>query len=172
MGILDDAIRDHLELKRQHGAQSAELKRLEDEAFGPPARPGEPEFGDGGAAVAQATVPANGERASEEPRDAEAATAEEPAADAVTVAEEEPDAGGAPPLEPSAGADASEAQTRFYDQAADDELTAGDVDLAVEEEIEEASAPEAAADSPIESLETVEHPLEPESSELEAPLPA
>ena len=42
MSILDDAIREHLELKRAHGADDAELKRLEDEAFGPPARPDEP----------------------------------------------------------------------------------------------------------------------------------
>jgi len=40
MGILDDAIREHLELKRQHGAGGPELKQLEDEAFGPPERPG------------------------------------------------------------------------------------------------------------------------------------
>jgi hypothetical protein len=39
MSILDDAIREHLELKRAHGADDAELKKLEDEAFGPPARP-------------------------------------------------------------------------------------------------------------------------------------
>jgi hypothetical protein len=43
MSILDDAIREHLELKRAHGADEAELKRLEDEAFGPAERP------DGGA---------------------------------------------------------------------------------------------------------------------------
>src|SRR5690242_20104777 len=43
MSILDDAIREHLELKRQHGADEAELKRLEDEAFGPPGRPEEPD---------------------------------------------------------------------------------------------------------------------------------
>jgi hypothetical protein len=43
MSILDDAIREHLELKRAHGADEAELKRLEDEAFGPPGRPGEPD---------------------------------------------------------------------------------------------------------------------------------
>jgi hypothetical protein len=43
MSILDDAIREHLELKRQHGADEAELKRLEDEAFGPPGRPDEPD---------------------------------------------------------------------------------------------------------------------------------
>jgi hypothetical protein len=41
MSILDDAIREHLELKRAHGADDAELKKLEDEAFGPPARPGD-----------------------------------------------------------------------------------------------------------------------------------
>jgi hypothetical protein len=41
MSILDDAIREHLELKRAHGADDVELKKLEDEAFGPPARPDE-----------------------------------------------------------------------------------------------------------------------------------
>ena len=41
MSILDDAIREHLELKRAHGADDSELKKLEDEAFGPPARPDE-----------------------------------------------------------------------------------------------------------------------------------
>jgi hypothetical protein len=43
MSILDDAIREHLELKRAHGADEAELKRLEDEAFGPSGRPEEPD---------------------------------------------------------------------------------------------------------------------------------
>jgi hypothetical protein len=40
MGILDEAIREHLELKRQHGAADPELKQLEDEAFGQAERPG------------------------------------------------------------------------------------------------------------------------------------
>ena len=44
MGILDDAIREHLELKRQHGAATSDLDRLEQEVFGPVARPGDPEF--------------------------------------------------------------------------------------------------------------------------------
>lgn len=44
MGILDDAIREHLELKRQHGAEDEDLERLENEAFGPAARPGDPDF--------------------------------------------------------------------------------------------------------------------------------
>jgi hypothetical protein len=43
MSILDDAIREHLELKRAHGADEAEIKKLEDEAFGPPGRPEDPD---------------------------------------------------------------------------------------------------------------------------------
>jgi hypothetical protein len=35
MGVLDDAIREHLELKRQHGASEEELRRQEEEALGP-----------------------------------------------------------------------------------------------------------------------------------------
>jgi hypothetical protein len=46
MGILDEAIREHLELKRQHGADDSELKQLEDDAFGPPERPGASEPAD------------------------------------------------------------------------------------------------------------------------------
>jgi hypothetical protein len=41
MGILDEAIREHLELKRQHGADDSELKQLEDDAFGQAGRPGD-----------------------------------------------------------------------------------------------------------------------------------
>jgi hypothetical protein len=36
MGILDDAIREHLELKRSHGASETELKQKEQEVFGAP----------------------------------------------------------------------------------------------------------------------------------------
>ena len=39
MSILDDAIREHLELKRARGADESVLKKLEDQAFGPPGRP-------------------------------------------------------------------------------------------------------------------------------------
>jgi len=38
MGLLDDAIREHLELKRRRGASSSEVARQEQEAFGPPRR--------------------------------------------------------------------------------------------------------------------------------------
>ena len=52
MGILDDAIREHLELIRRHGATDSEVQRLEDEAFGPPTRPGEADFPESETAVA------------------------------------------------------------------------------------------------------------------------
>lgn len=38
MGVLDDAIRDHLALKRKHGADEADLARAEAEALGPARR--------------------------------------------------------------------------------------------------------------------------------------
>jgi hypothetical protein len=53
MGILDDAIKEHLELKRQHGAADSELKQLKDEAFGAAERPG----GEGSAPDSAAEAP-------------------------------------------------------------------------------------------------------------------
>jgi hypothetical protein len=82
MGILDDAIREHLDLKRRQGAEEDELQRLEDEAFGPPSRPGEPDFP--GAA-------AEGETAESRPDTGES----------VAVTEQEALAGEGPELEPS-----------------------------------------------------------------------
>ena len=38
MGILDDAIKEHLELKRKHGVPEEELQRQEEEALGPARR--------------------------------------------------------------------------------------------------------------------------------------
>ena len=38
MGLLDDAIKEHLELKRRRGADAEEVSRLEQEALGPPQR--------------------------------------------------------------------------------------------------------------------------------------
>ena len=40
MGLLDDAIREHLELKRRRGADPSEIEKLEREALGPVRRPG------------------------------------------------------------------------------------------------------------------------------------
>jgi len=54
MGLLDDAIREHLELKRKHGADPTEVARQEREALGsgrvPPAQ-------DAGAAADAAVLP-------------------------------------------------------------------------------------------------------------------
>jgi hypothetical protein len=75
MGILDDAIREHLELKRKHGAASSDLERLEQEAFGPAERPGEPESDE--VAVAAAAVELD-----REPAEELVAEAEEPVAEA------------------------------------------------------------------------------------------
>src|SRR3954463_1935840 len=38
MGALDDAIREHLELKRRHGASEEEIRQAEAEALGPARR--------------------------------------------------------------------------------------------------------------------------------------
>jgi hypothetical protein len=43
MGVLDDAIREHLDLKRQRGASDAEISRAEAEALGPARRSFTPE---------------------------------------------------------------------------------------------------------------------------------
>jgi len=59
MGVLDDAIRQHIELKRQHGASEDDLRRQEHEALGPARRE-------------SPTAPADGE---EQPVQAEAAEA-------------------------------------------------------------------------------------------------
>jgi hypothetical protein len=42
MGLLDDAIREHLELKRRHGADPSEVERQEHEALGPARRSAAP----------------------------------------------------------------------------------------------------------------------------------
>lgn len=42
MGLLDDAIREHLDLKRRRGADPAEVERAEREALGPVRRKGDP----------------------------------------------------------------------------------------------------------------------------------
>ncbi len=64
MGILDDAIRAHLDLKREHGAPDDEISRQEREALGP-ARRGAPAEEEGSAddVAAEAAPEAAGARA-------------------------------------------------------------------------------------------------------------
>ena len=69
MGLLDDAIRQHLELKRQHGAPEDELQRQEEEALGPARRdvaPAEPTGGDGEVELESPDEAAGAEAASEQ----------------------------------------------------------------------------------------------------------
>src|SRR5919204_5838978 len=95
MGLLDDAIREHLELKRQHGADPDEVARQEQEALGPAERRAEfakPEGAEAPAAEeppvpeAEAPVDAGEER---EPFDVEALG--EPAAPAAEAEPVEPE---------------------------------------------------------------------------------
>ena len=57
MGVLDDAIREHLELKRKHGVPEEDLRRQEEEALGPVRRevapPGEEEASGNGETLAE-----------------------------------------------------------------------------------------------------------------------
>jgi hypothetical protein len=83
MGLLDDAIKEHLELKRRRGADAEEVARLEQEALGPPqrgefagaAKPAEADEADEPAAVVADPAPA------EEPASPEPAPEPEPESD-------------------------------------------------------------------------------------------
>jgi len=171
MGILDDAIREHLDLKRRLGAADDELKQLEDEAFGPPARPGDPDFPEsepatnGEAADAQlAEAPSEEARVVEEPTRGvetqtdpdptqdEAAT-EEPLSDELPVQDEPP----AAEHEVLTGEHTEEAMapTPVFDQSLQDEL---DLDLDLEDE----ELPSLDEEVPVEGMETEEHPMEEE----------
>jgi nicotinate-nucleotide--dimethylbenzimidazole phosphoribosyltransferase len=148
MGVFDDAIREHLELKRHAGVDEEELKELEDEAFGQAARPGEPDF------------PGTSEEAAVEPDasatgDAPAAT-EAPAAAGVfdaetSVAETPLDAViEAPPEEEPALTPIDEAALPETDEAA------------LEPEVAPEPAEPAASEEPELAEEVGEAPLDPE----------
>jgi hypothetical protein len=80
MGILDDAIREHLDLKRKHGVSEQELQRQEEEALGPVRREvAAAETGDGSAAA-----PAPQPEVAQEPAapEAQAEVSAKPSADA------------------------------------------------------------------------------------------
>jgi len=150
MGILDDAIRQHLELKRRQGAADAELARLEDEAFGPPTRPGEPDF-------------PSSEAPAEPAAEADPQSASEPDQAELAVGLEEPEAPAAaddPPAPAAAVASPQDAHSEL------DELELElDDEFAELEEIETAEPPASSLDTvehpgPVESLDTVEHAVE------------
>ena len=160
MGILDDAIREHLDLKRRLGAEEDELQRLEGEAFGPPARPGDPDFPDtdtgAQALVEDAPGPdTSSELVAEPPSEAGLfdhsadeldldldLDLDEPPASVEDVAQDPPAA------EPPAGAELEpEAAPEPAPPPAEPPPTAE-------------SPAQPVAEPPIESLDTVEHPFE------------
>ena len=91
MGLLDDAIREHLELKRKHGANPEDVARQEQEALGPGQRN---EF-----AQPEGAAPAPPEAAAEEP---EAVAPEAPPEFEPPSADELPDGEPGIPEEPPA----------------------------------------------------------------------
>jgi hypothetical protein len=160
MGILDDAIKEHLELKRQHGADASELKQLEDEAFGAAERPG----GEGSTpdALAEAPTQFMTQPVVEEgsgrpaPRAEIADLQEAPPAESEALAEEEspvieheavPEAPVAPEPEPAPESEIStgrtteereaiaEQPTEMYD--VEEELSASQAEAPSEEELVE-----------------------------------
>jgi hypothetical protein len=187
MGILDDAIRQHLELKRRQGADDDELKRLEDEAFGPPTRPGEPDFP--GEAV-EAAIEGNGSEAAAPAVEESPIEAALPAED--FAAAQPPPVEAPAPLEPveaepAPEPEAPEPKPPEPEPAEPDAPEVGEIDLDLEREldevrdIDEAEAGEPASDetasepaaappeAPIESLDTVEHDV---AEVLDEPAPA
>ena len=154
MGIFDDAIRQHLDLKRRQGADESELKQLEDEAFGPPARPGDPDFPETGESQA------NGDAAAEAPADAEPAEASAEPEPVAEPADEAPPHGDAlladpdakpepPPADEGPVEDAgaagftttereaiAEQPTEFFDQPPEP-LDLGELDLDLKDELED-----------------------------------
>jgi hypothetical protein len=175
MGILDDAIKEHLELKRQHGAGESELQQLEDEAFGAAERPG-------GEATADPFAEAPTEfMSSPEPQAAEAppidveSARRRPAAEIADLQEAPPSAEPEEPAEESAPAMEHEAvpevpvgpsteerqaiadqPTEMYD--VEEELTGGEARAPSEEELveEEISEPRLAPVDPLDDVEEVE----------------
>jgi hypothetical protein len=167
MGILDDAIRQHLELKRQHGAEETDLDRLEQEVFGPVARPGDPEFETGEQpAPSSAAAPDDEgpEPAAEEPSDEDPTTVApqepsvSPEAEATSASAAEPESVEQPIPEAPEGA--------IFDV---EEVDLGEVDLG-----DRTSPAEKARIEHADLEDTVDHPaprVESLSEELEAAAP-
>jgi hypothetical protein len=148
MGILDDAIRDHLELKRKGGTQESDLQRLEDEAFGPPSRPG-----DAPGAVATAERPEGlTPETGDEPLEPQTGESDAPAPEASgppEAAAPPPGATGSAPQaeasaersEPEVGAE-PEGGVVFHDFAAEEGLVGPRADAAPAPPVEQEQVPE------------------------------
>lgn len=140
MGVLDEAIREHLDLKRRQGADEAEIKSIEDEAFGSvgdvqleatEVAAAGPEAGDQLDKVFEAARQAEEEAQQAEPPAAEAAAAPAPPQEEVKP--------GTPAEEPEARAEAPpevevEQETRIIEPADLPDEAAGDAGDALEME--------------------------------------
>jgi hypothetical protein len=123
MGLLDDAIKQHLELKRQHGAPEEEIERQEEEALGPARRdiaPAEPAGGDGDVELETPDEAPAAEAASEQETELFEPEEREPALDQPEAAEDELDAPVGAFDEPDSEADARP-DTPFEPSAGPDE---------------------------------------------------
>ncbi len=171
MGILDDAIREHLELKRKHGAAGSDVDRLEQEAFGPAERPGEAD------SEAEQAPPSPDDEVVEELRAAEhgADAAEQPDRDADWL--EELDLGPAEvePAEPRTPAEQARIEHSHLEDTADHPTAPGEAAEAGEaEEAVPPEPPEAAIFDQGEGEEEEAFDLElelPEDAAGEHPLP-
>ena len=183
MGILDEAIRQHLELKRRQGAADDELKRLEDEAFGPPTRPGEPDFPEqqpeGGVEEDGGETDVDTETPAPEPAEASVAPSGLEESRETPAAEPIEDGGGVDQAMPDAARE--EAPESVLDHVGEESFELGEIDLDLDQELDrvrEIDEPEDAGlqapdragseepplpspgEPPVESLDTVEHHVE------------
>jgi len=135
MGVLDDAIREHLELKRRHGVAEEELRRQEEEALGPARREVAPaetdEAGNGAAAEHDTPEPELSEALPE------SAIRSDLHEEDVAVAESAVDE--APPR-------TDDTAEHGFEELDDDELLDEDEPALEEEPLEEEAPPEAALD--------------------------
>jgi hypothetical protein len=173
MGILDDAIREHLDLRRKHGAPEEELQRQEEEALGPARREvspsqaqdtngaGEPAAEEAGAT--QAAVPAQADAAGdtapepppEAPTEAPSATSSEPEATveaSIETPREEspPEAAAQEPPEPIVATERAPPEETSFD-AVDPEPPAAEPEPAPA-----AEALEPKSDTPADGFEALE----------------
>jgi hypothetical protein len=134
MGLLDDAIREHLELKRRHGADPGEVAKQEHEALGPVRRA---EAHPAGTAQAEALSPEHEQLLAPddtwEPEEEPAAEAGQAEAEVEHDAEPEapPAAEGGPAGEPGAGS------RRLRDEPGQETVSFSLSDLEAEEAAQE-----------------------------------
>jgi len=151
MGLLDDAIKEHLELKRKHGAGDDELRRQETEALGPARR-------DFSGDAARAEEPGGAE-----PADVGEVTPE-PVAEPAGWLDDEPDA----PFEPAAAPQPPEPAEPVAEApappTAQEPLPAPDPAPAAEAE---AAPPRRQSDTPTQGFDALSHEDEPAAEDEE-----